>query len=121
MKEEPCEYLGLAEKFLRVNLLPYFEAKCPLKRLLKLHNSLKNYKANRFRFKQNWKFLKEICIEEKAMPSSSFDSFERNIDFYLMPEIYYTQTFLQKHPPSYYIVPQSPFFQFFPEYKLPRA
>ena len=115
-----CEYLGLSEKFLKVNILPYSKANCPLKRLLKLHLSLKEYKSDKFRFKQDWKLVKKVSIEEKDILSSSFDSFERSIDLYLAPEIRYTKIFLKRYNPYYCVVPHKSFFHFFPEYKLPR-
>ena len=111
------EYLGIAEKFIKINLALYSTHNCPLKRLIELQNLCRYHQANRFRFKQDWKFIKKISIEKKGISASIFDSFERNTGLYLSPKIKYTAAFLKKANPYYYIVPQKSFFRFFPEYR----
>lgn len=116
-----CEYIGLSEKFLRINLAVYSRYDCPLKRLLELENSSQGLKASQLDFKQNWEFIKKISIEKNFFLSSHFEAFERSIELYLAPEMRYTKIFLERYNPHYCIVPQEAFFRFFPEHRLPRA
>ncbi len=122
-KEIPvCEPLGLAESFIRVNLMAYIRDGCPLLRLLELQKLVPCIRSNRHRFKQHWQFAKENTIkietENNYISNTAFEEFEKRTVLYTYPELSFSKNFLKRYSPYYQIVPQIEFFKYFPEYKI---
>jgi hypothetical protein len=110
------ESLGLNETLLKINIVPYTDAACPLLRLLMLAERTHGMKTDTLRFKKNWQFMKTQIVPGMKISVDDMNSFENSIAFHMTPELPYTQEFLKIFGEGYRIVPASLFFSYFPEF-----
>ena len=111
-----CEDIGLARKFLKINLVPYADSGCPLQRLIALMERMKDARPDPLRFKKDWAFTKTQIYPGLPITIDKLNHFENEIAFHMSPEIEYSEEFLEKYGNGYRIVPRNLFFQYFPEY-----
>ena len=112
------EPLGLALTLVKVNLVPYADSGCPLKKLLQLEERGRDVRPNPMRMKQDWALMKAQLSPGMAVSLESINNFENSIAFHLIPEVDFSDKFLKIYGHGYRIVPRIPFFTYFPEYKL---
>lgn len=110
------EYLGLTQRLLHINIIPYSDAGCPLKRLLNLGERIRDFRPDQLRFKMQWGFLKTQVVPGMRITVDELNSFENEIPFHMTPELPFTEEFTQEYGTGYIIVPQDLFFETFPEY-----
>lgn len=110
------EPLGLTCRFVHVNLIPYSDAGCPLKRILSLGERTRDYRADQLRFKMQWAFMKTQIIHGMRITVEEMVSFENDIAFHMTPEISFTDEYLTEYGSGYMVVPYDLFFETYPEY-----
>lgn len=110
------EPAGLADKYVRVNLLPYVDRGCPLKRLIAMGDRSKELKADPLRMKQDWEFLKTQIIPGMLLTMDQMRAFELSIPFHITPEINYSKKYVENYGLGFRIVPRVLFLTYFPEY-----
>lgn len=119
IRDQPVwEPLGLAMLLVRINLVPYSDSGCPLKRLLMLEEKVQNIRPNPMRFKSDWSFFKAGLSENHPLTENDLIEFENSIPFHLVPEMEYGEKFLAAYGLGYRIVLRHQFFHFFPEYGM---
>ncbi len=111
------EDLGLAFTRLKINLVPYSDSGCPLKRLLMLAERGKEMRSDTLRFKQDWSFMKTQIVPGMAISVDEMTGFENSIPFHVTPEVPFSKDFDRFYGTGYEIVPRNLFFQYFPEYE----
>jgi len=111
------EHLGLAFLHIKINLVPYADSGCPLKRLMMLSDRSREIKSDTLRFKQDWAFMKTQIVPGMAITPDEMAGFENSIPFHILPEVPYSREFLRFYGDGYVIVPRELFFQYFPEYE----
>lgn len=113
-----CENLGLAHVFVKVNLVPFADTGCPLKRLVMIEERIKDLRPDPLRFKKDWAFMKTQLVPGMRIQQETMNRFEQEIPFHMAPEVEYSNEFYEKFGMGYRIVPRNGFFQYFPEYIL---
>lgn len=111
------EPMGLAMKVLKINLVPYADSGCPLKRLLDLSVRATEMRANTLRFKRDWNFMKTQIIPGMEISVDQMNSFENTIAFHMTPEVPWSELFLKQYGTGYRLAPRRLFFRHFPEYE----
>ncbi len=112
------EPLGLANVLVKVNLVPYSDSGCPLKRLIMLEERARDVRPNPLRFKHDWNLLKTQLTPDMPVKIEHIHEFENSIPFHLTPEVQYTDEFIDKYGLGYRVVPRTLFFDYFPEYSF---
>ncbi len=112
-----CENLGCADAFLKVRLLSYAQAGCPLKILYYLYCLSPYCKTHRFRFQEDWLFAQKYCIEKGLIAVEDFTNLAQTYPLHLAPELQYSEDFLAAYGSFYRLVPKNYFLRYFPEYK----
>lgn len=115
-KQPVWEPLGLNDKLLKINLVPYADSNCPLNTLIQFSERIKDIKANTLRFKKNWYFMKTQIVPGHALTVERMNDFENSIAFHMTPEMQYSEQFLEQYGNHYRVVPASLFFSHFPEF-----
>jgi len=115
-KKHVFEEAGTAQKFLMINLVPYSDSGCPLMRLLAMADRCRDIRPNPLRFKQDWEFIKTEISAEMRITLDEIRGFENSIPFHQVPEVNYTENYLQEFGHGYILVPRDLFFSYFPEY-----
>ncbi len=113
-----CENAGLANLFVKVNLAPYADAGCPLKRLLILEERVKDVRPDPLRFKRDWAFMKTQLIPGMSLTLEKMNQFEHEIPFHMAPEMEYSEVWKNEYGQGYRLAPRQTFFQYFPEYEI---
>ncbi len=117
LPEKIFEPMGLSQRFIMVFVTRFYEQKCPLKRLVNLYERAPALRGTRMQFKLDWAFSKEFIIRNSGrFTRQDFYGFEDRINFHQIPDVPFTNTFLEKRPAKYRIVPRKLFFDFFPEF-----
>ena len=111
-----CEEIGLAQRFIKVNLVPYADSGCPLKRLVLLADRGREARPDPLRFKSDWAFMKTQIVPGMELTIDRMNHFEEEIAFHMAPEVEYSEDHLKKFGVGYRLVPRSLFFAYFPEY-----
>ncbi len=111
------EPMGLAMKILKINLVPYADTGCPLKRLLDLSIRATEMRPNTLRFKRDWHFMKTQIPPDLEITIDQMSGFENDIPFHMTPEISWSDTYIDTYGIGYRLVPRHLFFRFFPEYE----
>ena len=112
------EPLGLAFSLIKINLVPYADSGCPLKRLLMLEERARDVRPNPLRFKHDWHLMKTQITPGLSVSLDSISEFENSIPFHVTPEVSYSEGFLEEYGLGYRIVPRALFFNYFPEYEF---
>ncbi|MBX7057388.1 MAG: hypothetical protein K1X75_04935 [Leptospirales bacterium] len=112
------ENLGLANRFVKVNLAPYSDIGCPLKRLLMLEERVPDMRPDPLRFKRDWAFMKTQLSPGMSVTVDMMNRFENEIPFHMIPEIEYSKAWMENYGTGYRIVPRAAFFQYFPEHSI---
>lgn len=115
-QQKVCENLGLAGNMLKVNLVPYVDHGCPFKRLVLLAERVREVEPDLLRFKRDWAFMKTWIIRSAQMSLGELNGFESRIAFHLVPEVSYSEKFVQAYGNGWRIVPRTLFLKYFPEY-----
>ena len=110
------EPAGLSGKFVRVNLLPFVDRGCPLKRLIAMGDRTRDLKPDPLRMKQDWEFLKTQLVPGMLLTGDQMRAFELSIPFHITPEIAYSDKYEENFGLGFRIVPRILFLQNFPEY-----
>lgn len=113
-----CENLGLANVFVKINLAPYVDAGCPLKRLLMLEERNRDVRPDPLRFKKDWGFMKTQITPGMRITLEMMNRFEASIAFHMSPETEYSEDFRTSYGLGYRVAPREAFFQYFPEYVI---
>ncbi len=112
------ENLGLANRFVKVNLAPYADSGCPLKRLLMLEERVPDMRPDPLRFKRDWAFMKTQLAHGMSVTVEMMNEFENEIPFHMAPEVDFSAAWKSNYGTGYRIVPRGAFFQYFPEYSI---
>jgi len=112
------EPLGLALTLVKINLMPYADSGCPLKRLIMLEERARDLRPNHMRFKHDWALMKTHLIPGMTITLETINDFENSIPFHLVPEMGHSESFVNEYGLGYRIVPRTLFFDYFPEYEF---
>ncbi|GBF49506.1 hypothetical protein LPTSP4_10200 [Leptospira ryugenii] len=111
------EPLGVAARFVKVYVSPYYLRDCPIKRLVNLIERSPAFRGSRMTFKLDWNTVKDLVSELRPdLGRRDFINFEERINFHQLPELSFTDKFVANNPLHYRIVSQKLFFDYFPEY-----
>jgi len=110
------EHLGLTQRLLHVNLIPYSDEGCPLKKILSLAERIRDFRPDQLRFKMQWGFLKTQIVPGMRLTVDELNLFENEIPFHMTPEIQHTEEYEKEYGSGYMIVPAGLFFEAYPEY-----
>ena len=113
-----CETLGLANMFVKVNLVPFADTGCPLKRLIHIEERRKDIRSDPLRFKKDWAFMKAQLVPGMELSVERMNNFEAEIPFHMAPEVEFSNQWYENYGMGYRIVPRTVFFQYFPEYTI---
>ncbi|MCB1165967.1 MAG: hypothetical protein KDK33_07430 [Leptospiraceae bacterium] len=111
------EPLGLAGRLLKINLVAYSDAGCPLPRLIHLSERVRELRPNSLRFKGDWNFMKTIVVPGMEITLEQIHQFENQIPFHMTPYMGFTEEFERSYGQAFRIVPRKSFFQYFPEFE----
>jgi len=119
---EPCkklwEPIGIAARFVKVFLTPYYLRECPLNRLVNLMERSPAFRGGRMEFKLDWNYLKEkAMVIRPDWDKEQFQKFEEENNFHQLPDLPHTELFLTVQPYAYRVVSQKLFFSYYPEYE----
>lgn len=117
--EPPCVWipLGCSHRFVMVYVTPFFKKEFPLMRLVNILERSKAFTGSRMQFKLDWGILKEYALSvRKEWSKQDFYLFEDKIDFHSIPDVDFSETFLEAHPYKYRVVSQKLFFEYYPEF-----
>ncbi len=117
-KQPMWEPLGLTRRFVHVNVIPYSDAGCPLKRLISLGERTRDFRADQLRFKMQWSFMKTQIVPGMRVTVEEMNAFENDIAFHMTPEIPFTEEYIKEHGSGYMVLPYDMFFETFPEYAI---
>lgn len=116
-KEVICEPLGMTNYYLKINLLAYNRAGCPLKRLLRLQSSSNQLRPDNFRMLQDWDLCQKIAVLDNRIKQEDFTLFEKKVALNMLPKMDFSREFISEYQPCYRVVPRKLFFRFFSEYE----
>ena len=117
-RQAVCESLGLANVFVKVNLVPFADTGCPLKRLVMIEERIKDVRPDPRRFKKDWAFMKTELVPGMRVTTERMNAFEQEIPFHMAPEVEFSNEWYDTYGLGYRVVPRNVFFQYFPEYEL---
>ena len=117
-KDRIWEPAGLALTLIKINLVPYVNFGCPLKRLLSLEERVLNIHPNPLRFKEDWALIKTKYSKSKKLSTEDFNDYENSIPFHTVPIVQFSAEYINKFGLSYRILPRNLFFEYFPEYEI---
>ncbi len=110
--------MGLSFRFVMVFISAYYNAECPVNRLINLMERTPAFQGTRMHFKLDWGFIKEYIIKNHSdrFVKDNFYGFEDRINFHTLPPQEFTFDYLNNNPEKYRVVPRKLFFDFFPEF-----
>lgn len=115
--EDIWEPMGLSMRILKINLVPYADAGCPMLRLLEMAEHAREVRPNTMRFKKDWYFVKTQITPDLSITIEQMTAFENTIAFHMTPEVTYSPDYLEAYGLGYRLAPRQFFFKFFPEYE----
>lgn len=110
------ESLGLTSRMVHINLVPYVDDGCPLRRIINLSERIRDLRSDQLRFKMQWQFMKTQVVPGMRVTVEEMNAFENEIAFHMTPEVSYSDEYVAEYGDLYIVVPFRLFFETFPEY-----